>query len=161
MKVWPCNPGDRWRGGPYKTGTTAYASRCTVHIKYLQSSICTHRTVYSYILIHMIISAFGVFVNTFRLPDHIPWASTSRCEKKGPKQETSCCADWSDIGCCRSRRSHLLCNVLPGDGRGARQRLTVSARVAVHRTIKRCAVYVARNAKSKEAHLTCSNQIKF
>ena len=65
------------------------------------------------------------------------------------------------IGCCRSRRSHMLCNVLPGDGRGARQRLTVSARVAVHRTIKRCAVYVARNAKSKEAHLTCSNQIKF
>ena len=116
---------------------------------------------YSYILIHMIISAFGVFVNTFRLPDHIPWASTSRCEKKGPKQETSCCADRSDIGCCRSRRSHMLRNVLPGDGRGARQRLTVSARVAVHRTIKRCAVYVARNGKFKEAHLTCSNQIQF
>ena len=55
----------------------------------------------------------------------------------------------------------MLRNVLPGDGRGARQKLTVSARVAVHRTIKRCAVYVARNAKSKEAHLTCSNLIKF
>ena len=123
------------------------------YIKYLQSSICTHRTVYTYILIHMIISAFGVFVNTFRLPDHIPWASTSRCEKKGPKQETSCCADRSDID--------MLCNVLSGDGRGARQRLTVSACVAVHRTIKRRAVYVARNAKSKEAHLTCSNLIKF
>ena len=31
------------------------------YIKYLQSSKCTHRTVYSYKLIHMIISAFGVY----------------------------------------------------------------------------------------------------
>ena len=50
------------------------------YIKYLQSSICTHRAVYSYIIIHMTISAFGVFVNTFRLPDDIPWVSTSRFE---------------------------------------------------------------------------------
>ena len=50
------------------------------YIRYLKSSICTHRAVYSYIVAHMIISAFGVFVNTFRLPDHIPRVSTSRCE---------------------------------------------------------------------------------
>ena len=134
MKVWPCNPGGRWRGGPYKKWTTVCASRCTVHIKYLQSSICTHRTVYSYILIHMIISAFGVFVNTFRLPDHIPWASTSRCEKKGPKQETSCCADRSDIGCCRSSRSHMLRNVLPGDIRGARHWLSANLWLYIERS---------------------------
>ena len=48
--------------------------------QYLQSSICTHRAVYSYIIIHMIISTFGVFVSTFRLPDDIPWVSTSRRE---------------------------------------------------------------------------------
>ena len=50
------------------------------YIKYLQSSICTHRAVYSYIIIHLTISAFGVFVNTFRLPDDIPWVSTLKCE---------------------------------------------------------------------------------
>ena len=60
------------------------------YIKYLQSSICTHRTVYSYKIIHMIISTFGVFINTIRLPDYIPWVSTSRCEKMRPSQETSC-----------------------------------------------------------------------
>ena len=49
------------------------------NIKYMQSSICTHRAVYSYIIIHMIISAFGVFVNTFRLPDDIPWKGVKRC----------------------------------------------------------------------------------
>ena len=49
-------------------------------IEYLQSSICTQLAVYSYIIIHMIISASGVFVNTFRLPDDIPWVSTSRRE---------------------------------------------------------------------------------
>ena len=48
--------------------------------------------------------------------------------------------------------SHMLRNVYRATVVGARQRLTVSARVAVHRTIKRGAVYVARNAKSKEAH---------
>ena len=57
-----------------------YMRQVAEYIKYLQSSICTHRAVYSYIIIHMIISAFGVFVNTCRLPDHIPWVSTSRCE---------------------------------------------------------------------------------
>ena len=37
--------------------------------------------IYIYIyIIHMIISAFGVFVNTILLPDDIPWVSTSRCE---------------------------------------------------------------------------------
>ena len=50
------------------------------YITYLKSSICTHRAMYSHIIIHMIISAFGVFENTFRLPDDIPWDSTSTCE---------------------------------------------------------------------------------
>ena len=31
-------------------------------------------------IIHILISAFGMFVNTFWLPDDIPWVSTSRCE---------------------------------------------------------------------------------
>ena len=65
---------------------------------YCICAICTHRAVYSYIIIHMIISALSVFVNTFRFLDHIPWVSTSRCEKLRPKQETSCCTDRSDIG---------------------------------------------------------------
>ena len=64
--------------GPYKKGTNVrQVAEC---IKYLQSSICTHRAVYSYITIHMITSAFGVFVSTFGLPDDIPWVSTSRRE---------------------------------------------------------------------------------
>ena len=50
------------------------------YIKDLKSTICSHRAVYSCIIIHRIISVFGVFVNTFRLPDDIPWVSTSRCE---------------------------------------------------------------------------------
>ena len=50
------------------------------YMKHLKSSICTHRAVYSYIIIYMIISAFGVFVNTILLPDDIPWVSSSRCE---------------------------------------------------------------------------------
>ena len=54
------------------------------YIKYLQSSICTRRTVYSYTFIHIIISAFGVFINAVRLPDYIPWVSTSRCQKMRP-----------------------------------------------------------------------------
>ena len=33
----------------------------------------TSRCEVVYIIIYIIISAFGVFVNTFRLPDHIPW----------------------------------------------------------------------------------------
>ena len=43
------------------------------YIKYLKSSVCrrTHRAVYSYIIIHIIISAFGVFVITSRLADDI------------------------------------------------------------------------------------------
>ena len=37
--------------------------------------------IYIYIyIIHMVISAFGVFVNTFWLPDDIPWVGTSRRE---------------------------------------------------------------------------------
>ena len=36
----------------------------------------SHSAVYSYKIIHMIISEFGVFVNTFWLPDDIPWVNT-------------------------------------------------------------------------------------
>ena len=36
-------------------------------------------SLYIYI-IHMVISAFGVFVNTFWLPDDIPWVSILRRE---------------------------------------------------------------------------------
>ena len=77
------------------------------YIKYLQSPICTHRTdptVYSYIIKHVITSAFGVFVNTFQLPDRIPWVSISRCEKMRPKQETSCNAN--------SKEAHFTCSKL-------------------------------------------------
>ena len=79
MKMWPYNPGGLWRGGRIRRGLL-YICQDAEYIKHLKSSICTHRAVYSYIIIHMIISAFGVFVNTFRLPDDIPWVSTSRCE---------------------------------------------------------------------------------
>ena len=41
--------------------------------------VCYNGDIYIYI-IHMVISAFGVFVNTFLLPDDIPWVSTSRRE---------------------------------------------------------------------------------
>ncbi len=72
------------------------------YIKCLQSSIFTHSAVYSYIIMHMTISAVGVFVNTFRFPDDIAWVNTSMCENMRSKQETSCFADRSDIGRWRS-----------------------------------------------------------
>ena len=56
------------------------------------------------------------------------------------RQETSCCADRSDIG---RWRSNMLRNFVAGDGRGAWQRLAVRARLAVCRTIMGCADYVA------------------
>ena len=68
----------------------------------------TSRCAVVYIIIHMIISAFGVFVNTLRLPDHIPWVSTSRCETIRPKKETSFCADRSDICRWRSRTCYVM-----------------------------------------------------
>ena len=50
--------------------------------------------------------------------------SVNRCGR--PKQETSCCADRSDIG-----RQDMLRNFVPDDGRGAWQRLAVHARVTL------------------------------
>ena len=85
--------------------------------------------------------------------------SVNKCGRQ--KQETSCCADRSDIGRWRSRTC-LLRNFVPGDVRGAWQRLAVLARVAVHRTIMGCDEYVAPSkSNSKEAHLTCSKLIQF
>ena len=56
---------------------------------------------------------------------------------------------------------YMLRNVLPGDGRGAWQRLAVRARVAVCRTIMWCADYVALSKSNpKEAQLTCSQLIQ-
>ena len=69
--------------------------------------------------------------------------------------ETSCCADRSDIG-------RLLRNFVTDDVRRAWHRLAVRARVAVRRTITRCADYVAPSrSNSKEALLTCSKLIQF
>ena len=97
----------------------------------------TSRCVIVYIIIHMIISAFGVFVNTFRLPDHIPYVSTPRCETIRPKRDRF-------LRGSKRHRSlalpYMLRNVLPGDCRGAWQR---RAPVAVGRTIMGCADYVA------------------
>jgi hypothetical protein len=75
--------------------------------------------------------------------------SVNRCGR--PKQETSCCADRSDI--VWLALPYLLRNVVPdGDGRGAWQRLAVHARVTVYRTIMGGADYVARSkSNSKEA----------
>ena len=57
---------------------------------------------------------------------------------------------------------YMLRNFVAGDGHGARQRLAVHARVAVHRTIVGCADYVAPSrSNSKEARLTCSTLIQF
>jgi hypothetical protein len=137
MKMWPYNPGGRWWGGPYKKGTTVCASSCRVYKVTAKFNMYTSRCVVVYIIIHMIISAFGVFVNTFRLPDHIPWVSTPRCETIRPKR---------DRFLRRSKRHrslalpYMLRNVLPGDCRGAWQR---RAPVAVGRTIMGCADYVA------------------
>ena len=79
-KMWPYNPGGRWRRGRIRRGLL-YVRQVAEYIKYLKISICTHQAVYSFIIIiHMIISAVGVFVNTFRLSDEIPWVSTLRCE---------------------------------------------------------------------------------
>ena len=52
---------------------------------YIYMYICIYIHIYIYniyiiYIIHMVISAFGVFVNTILLPDDIPWVSTSRCE---------------------------------------------------------------------------------
>ena len=127
--------------GPYKKGTTVCASSCRVYKVTAMFNMFTSRCVVVYIIIHMIISAFGVFVNTLRLPDHIPWVSTPRCETIRPKKR--------DKFLRRSKRHlslalpYMLRNVLPGDCRGAWQRLAVRARVAVGRTITRCADYVA------------------
>ena len=65
--------------GPYKKGTTVYASSCRVYkvsakIQYVYIALCIH-IIYIYIyiyiyniyIIHMVISGFGVFVNTIRL----------------------------------------------------------------------------------------------
>ena len=62
------------------------------YIKYLQ--ICTHRTVYSYIIIntHDDISVRCVCKHVLGARSY-SWVSTSRCEKMRSKQETSCCAD--------------------------------------------------------------------
>ena len=49
---------------------------------------------------------------------------------------------------------------VPGDVRGAWQRLAVRARVAVHRTILGWADYVAPS-NPIEAHLICSKLIQF
>ena len=57
------------------------------------------------------------------------------------RQETSCCADRSDIG--RLALQYMLRNFGPGNGRGAWQRLAVRARLAVCRTIIGCTDYVA------------------
>ena len=130
------------------------------YIKYLQSSICTHRIVYSHILIHRIISAFGVFINTLQVPDHIPWdwsalRGVNRCGR--PKQATSCCGDRSDISCWRSRSCCVTLYRTTVVGRG-----TDARRVAVRRTIMGCDEYVAPNkSNSKESHLTCSKLIQF
>ena len=49
----------------------------------------------------------------------------------------------------------MLRNFVPGDVRGAWQRLAVRARVAVRRTIIECDEYVAPSkSNSEEAHLT-------
>ena len=53
---------------PYKNGTTVYASSCRVY-KYLKSSVCTHRAVYSYIKIHMI-----DYISVRRVCKHVPAA---------------------------------------------------------------------------------------
>ena len=69
--------------GPYKKATTVYASSCRVYKVTAKFGMYTSRCVYIYIyiyIIHMAISAFGVFVNTILLPDDIHWVSTSRCE---------------------------------------------------------------------------------
>ena len=66
--------------GPDKKGTTVYASSCRVYKVSDKFNMYTSRCIFIYNNIHMIRSAFGVCVNTFRLPDDIPWISTSRCE---------------------------------------------------------------------------------
>ena len=45
MKIWPYNPGGRWRGGRIRRGLL-YMHQVAECIKYLQSSICTQRAVY-------------------------------------------------------------------------------------------------------------------
>ena len=64
--------------GSYKKGTTVYASSCTVYKVSAKFNMYTSHCVFVYKLIYMIIPAFGVFINTIRLPDYIPWVSTSR-----------------------------------------------------------------------------------
>ena len=56
------------------------------------------------------------------------------------RQETSCCADRSDIGCWRSSTCCVILDRATVVGRG---RLAVRARLAVCRTIMGCADYVA------------------
>ena len=64
--------------GPNKKGTTVYASSSRVYKVSEKFNMYKSRCILI-IIIHIIISAFGVIVNTFRLPDDIPWVSTSRC----------------------------------------------------------------------------------
>ena len=136
------------------------ASSCRVYKVTAKFNMYTSRCEVVYIIIHIIISAFGVSVNTFRLPDHIPWVSTSRCETIRLKKR--------DKFLRRSKRHrslalpYMLRNILPGDCRGAWQTLAVRAPVAVGRTITGCADYVAlSNSNPKEVHLTCSRLIQF
>ena len=66
--------------GPNKKGTTVYKSSCRVYKVSAKFNMCAVYSLYNNIIMHMTISALGVFVNTFRLPDDIPLVSTSRCE---------------------------------------------------------------------------------
>ena len=127
--------------GPYKKGTTVWASSCRVYKVTAKFNMYTSRCVVVYIIIRMISSAFGVFVNTFRLPDHISWVSTPRCETIRPKRDRFLRRSkrW------RSRTCYVMFYRATVVGRG---RDWLSA--AVGRTIIGCADYVALSKSNQK-----------
>ena len=124
----PYNPDGRWRGGRIRRRLLyIYASDCRVDKvsamfnMYISRCVIIFIYIYIYIyIIHMVISACGVFVNTYHDRSMIFPGSAlrgvNRCGR--PKQETSCCGDQSDIGCWRSRSCCVTLYLATFVGRG-------------------------------------------
>jgi hypothetical protein len=100
MKMWPYNPGDRWRRGHItKKGTTVNASSCRVYHVSTKFSMYTSRCVVVYSNTHD-------YISVRRVCKHVPVARSYSCVNR------------SDVGRWRSRTCWVMLYRATVVGRG-------------------------------------------
>ena len=129
--------------GPYKKGTTVYASSCRVYKISVKFNMYTSRCVFIYNNTHQRPARLKTRSGC---PMIFPGSTLRGVNRCGwPKQETCCCADRSDIGSWRSRTCCVIFYRATVMGRG-RDSLSEHGWLSVERSWM-CRLYYAELVK--------------